>query len=172
MILQLWIFITHNIAVTLECVYYEKLWTFQKVEKIVWWAPIETPSSFNKYWHFVHFVLLSYPYSDNIFKSWKKKIFFFVFLGPLPRHMELPRIGVELELQLQAYATATALPDLRWVCNLHPSLQQCQMLNPLRRARVETRILTDTSQVRYCWATAGMSRAKKITCNKLLLIWS
>ena len=35
--------------------------------------------------------------------------FFFVlfcFLGPHPRHMEVPRIGVELELQLLAYTTA------------------------------------------------------------------
>ena len=34
----------------------------------------------------------------------------FVFLGPHPRHMEVPRLGVESELQLPAYATATAMP--------------------------------------------------------------
>ena len=38
--------------------------------------------------------------------------FFFVFVGPHLRHMEVPRLGVELELQLLAYATATAMPDL------------------------------------------------------------
>ena len=41
--------------------------------------------------------------------------FFFVFLGLQPRHMEVPRLGVELELQLPAYATVTgkAGPKLR-----------------------------------------------------------
>ena len=35
----------------------------------------------------------------------------FVFLGTLPGHMEVPRLGVELELQLLAYTTATATQD-------------------------------------------------------------
>ena len=30
----------------------------------------------------------------------------FVFLGPHPRHMEVPRLGVESELQLLAHVTA------------------------------------------------------------------
>ena len=34
-------------------------------------------------------------------------LFFFFFLGPHLRHMEVPRLGVQLELQLQAYATVT-----------------------------------------------------------------
>ena len=33
-----------------------------------------------------------------------------------------------------------------------PQLWQCQILNPLSKARVWTCILMDTSQVRYCWA--------------------
>ena len=37
------------------------------------------------------------------------KIFkFFVFLGPHPQHMEVPRLEVESELQLPAYTTANA----------------------------------------------------------------
>ena len=36
---------------------------------------------------------------------------FVCFLGPYPRHMEVPRLGVELELQPQAYTMATATPD-------------------------------------------------------------
>ena len=32
--------------------------------------------------------------------------FFFVFLGPHPRHMEVTKLGLELELQLSAYATS------------------------------------------------------------------
>ena len=36
---------------------------------------------------------------------------FFFFLALHPRHMEVPRLGVQSELQLPAYATATAMPD-------------------------------------------------------------
>ena len=37
--------------------------------------------------------------------------FCFVFLRPNPRHMEVPRLGVELELQPLAYSIATAMWD-------------------------------------------------------------
>ena len=37
-------------------------------------------------------------------------VLFLVFLGPLLRHMEVPRLGVELELQ-PAYTRATATRD-------------------------------------------------------------
>ena len=50
-----------------------------------------------------------------------KEIFFF-FLGPLLRHMEVPRLGVESELQLPAYTTATAAQDPSRVCDLTPQL--------------------------------------------------
>ena len=43
------------------------------------------------------------------------KIFAFfagVGWGAHPRHIEVPKLGVELELQLLAYTTATAMPDL------------------------------------------------------------
>ena len=43
---------------------------------------------------------------------------FLSFWGAHPRHMEVPRLGVESEQQLQAYTTATATPDLSNV--LHP----------------------------------------------------
>ena len=36
---------------------------------------------------------------------------FFVFLGPHPQHIKVPRLGVELELQLPAHVTATAAWD-------------------------------------------------------------
>ena len=35
----------------------------------------------------------------------------FVFLGPHPQHMEVPRLGAESELLPPAYATATATWD-------------------------------------------------------------
>ena len=60
---------------------------------------------------------------------------YIVFLGFYPQHMEVPRLGVELEPQLLAYATGTATQDLSFVCDLHHSSQQCQILNPLSEAR-------------------------------------
>ena len=63
--------------------------------------------------------------------------------------MEIPRLGMEWELQLLAYAAASATWDLSLVCDLHRSSQQCRILNPLSKAREQTRGLMDTSQVHY-----------------------
>ena len=49
--------------------------------------------------------------------------------------MEVPRLGVKVELELLACTTATAMPDLSYICNLHGSLWQCWVLNPLSGAR-------------------------------------
>ena len=49
------------------------------------------------------------------------------FLGPQVRHMEVPRLGVELELQLWVYTSTTATWDLSPVCDLHHSSQQRQI---------------------------------------------
>ena len=51
--------------------------------------------------------------------------------------MEVPRLGVALKLQLLAYTTATATPDLSCICELLHGSQQCQILNPLSKARIE-----------------------------------
>ena len=60
----------------------------------------------------------------------------FVFSGPHPQHMEVPRLGVELELQLPAYTTtAIAVLDLSCVCGLYHSSWQHRILNPLSEAR-------------------------------------
>ena len=77
---------------------------------------------------------------------------FFVFLGPLPKHMEVPRLGVKSELQLPAYTTAIETWDLSCVCRLQHSSWQRQTLNPLSKARDRTCILMDTSQICYRWA--------------------
>ena len=61
----------------------------------------------------------------------------------------------ESELQLLAYTTAIATQDLSSICNLHHSSWQCQILNLLSKARDQTCILMDTSQVCYHWATMG-----------------
>ena len=65
---------------------------------------------------------------------------FFFFLsfclsGPHPQHMEVLRLRVELELQPLAYATAIVTWDLSRICDLHHSSWQCQILNPLSKAR-------------------------------------
>ena len=57
------------------------------------------------------------------------------FSGPHLWHMKVPRLEAELELQPPACTTATVMPDLSFVCDLHHSSQQCQVLNPLREAR-------------------------------------
>ena len=68
----------------------------------------------------------------------------FIFLRPHLWHMEVPRLGVlKLELQLQAYATAMVMWEPSCICDLHHSLQQCQILNPLNKARGGTHILMD-----------------------------
>ena len=73
--------------------------------------------------------------------------FFFFFLGIHLQHMEVPRLGVKLDLQLLAFTTATATPDPSRFCDLHCSLRQCQVPNPLSEGRDRTYILTDTSPV-------------------------
>ena len=61
--------------------------------------------------------------------------------------MKVPRLGVESELQLPACSTATATWDLRYVCDLHCSSWQRQILNPLSEAGDGTGILMDTDQI-------------------------
>jgi len=61
--------------------------------------------------------------------------------------MEVPRLGGESELQLPAYATDTATADLSYVCNLHHSLWQHWILNPLPGATDQIHVLMDTSGV-------------------------
>ena len=64
--------------------------------------------------------------------------------------MEGPKLGVELELQLLTYAKATAMQDPSHICDLHHSSQR-QIPDPLSKARDQTRVLMDTSQIPfYC----------------------
>ena len=85
--------------------------------------------------------------------SWEWQIlsyFFclFVFiLGPHPRHMEVPRLGVESELWPPAYTSTTATQDPSRVCNLHHSSWQHQILNSLSETRDQTHVLMDASRV-------------------------
>ena len=61
--------------------------------------------------------------------------------------MKVPRLGAESELKLSTYTTATATQDPNSFSNPHHSLGQCQILNPLSKARDWTHIFVDTSQV-------------------------
>ena len=81
--------------------------------------------------------------------------FGFYFLGPQVWHMEVPKIGVKSKLQLLAYATATAMWDLSHVCDLHHSSWQCRIPHALSKARDQTLILMDTSQIHFYCATKG-----------------
>ena len=72
--------------------------------------------------------------------------------------MEDPRLGVKSEAQLPAYATATATWDMSHICDLHYSLQQHQIPDPLSEARDWTLILTDSSQI-LCTTTGAPSNS-------------
>ena len=74
----------------------------------------------------------------------------FRFSGLNLWHMEGPGLGVEWELQLEP----TPQPQ-QYICNLHYSLWQLWILNPLSEARDQTCILMDNSRVHYCCATTG-----------------
>ena len=67
----------------------------------------------------------------------------------MPMAYGSPKLEVESELQLQACATATATPDLNHIWDLHHSILQHQILNPLSEARDRTCILTDTMSGSY-----------------------
>ena len=71
--------------------------------------------------------------------------------------MEAPKLRVELELQLPAYTEATATPDPSHSCDLYHSSWQHQILNTLKKARVRTCVLMDTSQIHFHRAMTGTS---------------
>ena len=73
---------------------------------------------------------------------------FLSFLGLHPRHVEVPRLGVQSESQPPAQATGTATPDPGHVCDLHPGSRQRQIPNPLSEARDRTRNPTVPSRIR------------------------
>ena len=81
--------------------------------------------------------------------------FFWPFLGPLPWHMEAPRLGGKSELQLPACTTATATQDPSSICNRHHSSRRCQILNPLSEVRDRICVLMVPSWICFCCATTG-----------------
>ena len=79
--------------------------------------------------------------------------FFFVFLGPHPWQMDIPRLGVESELQLLAYTTTTATQDPSHVCDLHQSSPQRWILSPRSEARDRTHDFMVPSRMCFRCAT-------------------
>ena len=102
---------------------------------------------FQKYSHVVQ-VVLSMRYKG--------------FFPPL----KVPGLGVKSDLQLQANAIATATLDLRRICDLHCSLQQDQILNPLREARDQAHLFT------LCWVLNSLSHDNSLShkLNSKILI--
>ena len=113
--------------------------TLQKFLKVFWplFYELEKASTF-----FPH---LSLPSTFLLIPFYFILFIFFCFLGPYPRHLEVPRLGVESELQLPASTTATEMRDPSHVCDLRHSSRQHRILNPLSKARDWTHILVDTS---------------------------
>ena len=64
------------------------------------------------------------------------------FLGPRPRHTEVPRLGVELELWLPACITSRAatrhLPDPSHICHLNHSSRPPRLLSPIEQGQGST----------------------------------
>ena len=63
--------------------------------------------------------------------------------------MEIPMLGLGQKLQWPAYTTATAMQDLSHIFDVHHSSWQCCIPDPLSKARDETRILMDASQIHF-----------------------
>ena len=85
--------------------------------------------------------------------------FFFLFLGPHLGHMEVPRLGINCSCSCQPYTTATATRDPSHVCDLRHSSWQCQILDPLSKARDWTCNLKGPSRIRFRCATMGTPRS-------------
>ena len=83
--------------------------------------------------------------------------------------MEVSRLGFKWELELPAYtkATAVAMPNLSHTCNLHHSLWQHWILNPLSKARDGTCILMVLVGLVTHWATWELPRRDIFNQNSI-----
>ena len=69
--------------------------------------------------------------------------FFFFFFRTAPTTYGGSQARAHTGAAAEAYATATATPDLSRILDLYCSSRQHQILNPLNRARDQTRVLMD-----------------------------
>ena len=118
-------------------------WTLKSV-LLVWWLKKTHKKQWSKLMSsFALHILFCYLF-----------ICLFILSGWYLLHMEVPRLGVGLELQLLAYTRVTAMLDLSCIYNLHCSLWQCQILNPLSEPGIQ---LKSSWILRFltCWTTMG-----------------
>ena len=96
----------------------------------------------------------------------------FVFLGPHPQHMEIPRLEVKSELKLQAYTRAAATWDESCVFDPHHSSRPRWILSPLSEARDRTCDLMAPSGIHFHYATMGTpTKTYYFNFSPLTLIW-
>ena len=116
----------------------------------------------NSYWYIVISHCGFNSHFRNFFFFWS-----FVFSGRYMRHMEVPRLGVELELQLPAYPPATATPDPSHVCNLHHSSQRARFSTHWARTGIKP--VSPRTLVRFVnqWAMTGIP----VTLFSVQLCW-
>ena len=84
--------------------------------------------------------------------------------------MKVPGLGVTLELQPPPFATAMTTLDLSCICDLHRSLQQHWILNPLSEARDRTHILMESVSTMWLLthlATMGTLGVDFFNCGKM-----
>ena len=85
-------------------------------------------------------------------------VFVFCLLGPHQQCVEVPRLEVKWKLYPLAYTTALAMPDLSHICDLHHSSQPHWIFNPLSKAKDQTCVLMDASQIHFHGAMMGTPR--------------
>ena len=83
--------------------------------------------------------------------------FFLFSLRPHLLHIKVPGPGV-IQVELQAYATDPATLEPSCVGDLHHSLRQGRILNPLSKARDQTRFLVGTKLVLNLLSHNGNSK--------------
>ena len=86
--------------------------------------------------------------------------------------MEVSRRGLVSELQLPVYATVTATQNPSYVCDLHHSSWQCQILNPLSKARDQTHNLMVPSRICFCCAMMGTPWSSEFVNSLVSLLWT
>ena len=81
--------------------------------------------------------------------------------------MEVPRLGIRAIAG--AYTTVTTTRDPSCVCDLQHSSWQRQIPDPMIKARDQTRIPMDTSQIRFHCATMGTPRGANFETDTELI---
>uniref|UniRef100_A0A8D0X0H8 Protein unc-13 homolog C n=1 Tax=Sus scrofa TaxID=9823 RepID=A0A8D0X0H8_PIG len=83
-----------------------------------------------------------------------------------------PKRQVVTRCGSQCLCFSLATPDLRHICDLYHSSQQCRILNPLREGRDRTHDLMVPSWICFCCATMGTPHSLFTTNNGIFLIGS